>query len=46
MKTPKHLENVPKDKLDTLVEIFKTKEMIIDIWNDATIGNKPYDIYH
>ena len=24
-KTPKHLENLPKDKLDTLVEIFKSK---------------------
>lgn len=24
-KTPKHLENLPKDKLDTLVEIFKPK---------------------
>ena len=20
--------------------------MIIDIWNDVTIGNKPYDIHH
>jgi hypothetical protein len=24
-KTPKHLENLPKDKLDTLVEIFKSR---------------------
>ena len=24
-KTPKHLENLPKDKLDTLVEIFKPR---------------------
>jgi len=24
-KTPKHLENLPKDKLDSLVEIFKPK---------------------
>ena len=24
-KTPKHLENLPKDKLDSLVEIFKSR---------------------
>ena len=24
-KTPKHLENLPKDKLDSLVEIFKPR---------------------
>ena len=24
-KTPKHLENLPKDKLDTLIEIFKSR---------------------
>ena len=24
-KIPKHLENLPKDKLDTLVEIFKSR---------------------